>query len=236
VSLLTALNEAQRECSLTVTAAIAADGQETQNLLLRLANKEAKEIIRRKDWPALRRTQTFTASLASLQSSGKPSNFDRAIPGTFWNRSTDRQIGGPLNNEEWALAFGQPVTSTISQWVQFRYDGLHVFPAPTVAETLAYEYIINTPVLAVDGVTYKTAFTADTDTYLLDEELLVLGVVWRYLKTKGRDYAEALKDYELRIESEINANRSARTLMIAPPDDDGLGFPNIPESGFTGAP
>jgi hypothetical protein len=236
VTLLTAMQEVQRECSLTVTAAVAADGQETQNLLLRLANKEAREVTRRKDWPQLTRTQSFTASLASLQASGKASDFARSIPDTFWNRSTDRQIAGPLNAQEWALAFGQPVTSTIQQHAMFRYDGLHIFPAPTVADTIAYEYIINTPVLAADGTTYKTAFTADTDNYVLDEEMLILGVVWRYLKTKGRDYAEALKDYEMRVESEINASRGARTLMVAPPDFEPLSHPLVPETGFTGAP
>lgn len=235
MTLLTAVNNAQRELSLPVTSTLIADGQETQNLLYRLARKEASEILRRTDYvfPALRRTQSFTASLASLQSApGKPTNFKRAIPGTFWNRSTNRQIGGPLSEEEWALANGDSVTSMIQQYVMFRYDGLHIFPVPTVADTISYDYVFNTPVLAADGVTYKANFSVDTDTYVLDEELLTLGVVWRYLKTKGRDYAEAMRDYEFALSAEAVMQRTPRTLSIAPDDNDGLGLPNVPDSGF----
>lgn len=236
MTLLTAINDAQRELSLPVTTTLIADGQETQNLLYRLANKEAKEIIRRTDYtfPALRRTQSFTASLASLQSApGKPTNFYRAIPDTFWNTSKDRQMGGPLNEQEWALANGDAITSSITQYVMFRYDGLHIFPVPTVADTITYDYVINTPVLAVDGTTYKTAFSVDSDSYLLDEELLTLGVIWRYLKTKGRDYAEALRDYELALSAVALSARTPRILGIAfGENDSGITEPNVPDSGY----
>lgn len=236
MTLLSAANEAQRELSLPVTATLIADGQETQNLLYRLANKEAKELLRRSEYtfPALRRTQSFTASLASLQSApGKPANYLRAIPETFWNDTTARQIGGPLNEEEWALANGASVTSSIQQYAMFRYDGLHLYPVPTSADTITYDYVINTPALAVDGTTYKTAFSVDTDAYLLDDELLTLGMVWRYLKTKGRDYAEALRDYEFALAGFATAARTPRTLSIAPSEDSAwLGAPNIPDSGF----
>lgn len=236
MTLLTAVQGAQRLLSLPVTSSLIADGQETQNLLFQLANEEAADLLDRDEltFPALRRTQSFTASLASLQASGKSSNFRRAIPGTFWNATDDRQIGGPLNEQEWALANGEPVTSMIQQYAMFRYDGLHVFPVPTVADTITYDYIINTPVLAVDGATYKTAFSVDTDSYLLGDRLLRLGVTWRYKQAKGRDYAEDMRNYELALAAAARADRGApRTLSIAPSDDEsGISLPHVPDTGF----
>lgn len=233
MTLLTVANRVQRLLSLPTTSTFVADGQETQNLLYEHALQVTEDILARHEWPALKREHSFTASLASLQSSGKPSNFYRAIKGTFWNRSTDRQIGGPITEEEWALAYGEPFTSAIEQYAQFRYDGLHIYPVPTVADTIAYSYIINTPVLATDGSTYKTAFTADSDTFLLSERLLVLGMRWRYLADKGRDYAEALKDYELACAQELARQEGApRDVWLAIPDDDGLPAGHIPVSGF----
>jgi hypothetical protein len=236
LTLLTAVNGAQRKLSLSVTSTIIADGQETQNLLYQLANEEAGELLERDDFdfPALRRTQSFTASLASLQSApGKPTNFQRAIPETFWNATTDRKIYGPLNEQEWAAANGNAITSAMWQSVMFRYDGLHIFPAPTAADTITYDYIINTPVLAVDGTTYKTAFSVDTDSYVLGDRILRLGIVWRYLQTKGRDYAEDLKNYELALAALFRAGRgAARVLSIAPGEvewpPDGI----VPDTGF----
>ena len=91
MSLLTACNRAQRALSLAVTSAIVGDGQETTQLLYELAMQEVEETAEAKDWPILRRTQSFTASLASLQSApGKPANFSRAIPETFWKTTTKR--------------------------------------------------------------------------------------------------------------------------------------------------
>lgn len=233
MTLLTACNRAQRRLSLTVTSGIVADGQETQNLLLELAQDTAEDLLAREEWPDLTREKSFTASLASLQASGLPSDFDRAIKKTFWNRSQDRQIGGPISEEEWAIAYGEPFTSSIEQYAQFRYDGLHIYPVPTVADTIVYSYIINTPIQATGGGAYKTAFTADTDVFLLGDRLLYLGVRWRYLADKGRDYAEAMKDYEIAIAQELQKQRgAARDVWLAIPDQPGLPMPLVPDSGF----
>lgn len=235
MTLLSAAQDAQRLLSLAVTSTLVADGQETQNLLYTLAKVEAAELLERDeyDFADLTRTQSFTASLASLQASGKPSDFQRAIPETFWNRSQDRKVFGPLNPKEWAIAYGASVSSATWQSVMFRYDGLHIYPAPTVADTIAYEYIINTPVLASDGTTYKTTFTADNDTYLLGDRLLTLGMVWRYKAAKGRDYAEDLKNYELALTAKYRASKGApRELTIAPQDVEWPADALVPDTGY----
>lgn len=239
MTLLSALKDAQRELSLTVTATIIADGQETQNLLYRLANKAAKELVRRAEYrlPQIERTHSFVATTgATLQANGKPSDFERIIPDTIWNRTTDKKIAGPIDSEEWAIANGVPITSTLTQYAMLRYDGLHIFAAPATADTIAYEYRTNKPVLAADGTTYKTDFTADTDSYVFGDELLTLDVVWRYKREKGRDYAENLKDFELALASIAGASAGVRRAYVAQPDADPFGPGLIPETGFTGAP
>lgn len=235
MTLLTAVNGAQRKLSLTVTAGVIADGQETQNLLYQLANEEAEEVLERDeyDFPLLRRTQSFTASLASLQASGKPSNFKRAIPETFWNATQKKKIYGPLTDAEWAIANGNTVTSATWQSAMFRYDGLHIFPAPLIADTITFDYIINTPVQATGGGAYKTAFTVDNDTYVLGDRILRLGIIWRYLQTKGRDYAEDLKNYELALSALSRSQRGApRILSIAPCEDEWPPDGIAPDSGY----
>lgn len=235
MTLLSAVNDAQRLLSLPVTATIIADGQETQNLLYGLARQEASDVLDRDeyDFPSLRRTQTFTASLASLQSSGKPSDFQRAIAETFWNRSTNEKVYGPLNDEEWGYANGATFTSANWQSVMFRYDGLHIFPVPTIAETIAFDYIINTPVQATGGGAYKTNFTVDTDVYLLGDRILTLGIVWRYKQSKGRDYAEDMRNYELALRALYSRERGApRTLSISPSETEWPPEGVVSDSGF----
>ncbi len=233
MSLLTACNRAQRALSLAVTSAIVGDTQETTQLLYELAMQEVEETAQAKDWPILRRTQSFTASLASLQSApGKPGDFDRAIPDTFWNVSTDRRMYGPINDQQWAEYNGWPVTSQITQYVMFRYDGLHIFPAPTVADTITFDYIINTP-WESSGGTAKTAPTLDTDVSKLGDRLLRLGVIWRYKQTKGRDYAEDMRSHQFAIEEEYSKQIGAGQAVSASGSEvDGLLGVNVPETGF----
>lgn len=236
MTLLSAVNDAQRLLSLAVTSAIVSDGQETQNLLFALAKAEAAELLERDeyDFPALRRTKTFTMTTsATLQSSGKPTDFQRAVPETFWNRTQHKKIMGPLNDQEWAIANGSSVSSATWQSAMFRYDGLHIYPAPSAADTGAYDYIINTPVQATGGGAYKTNFTVDTDVYLLDDRVLTLGVVWRYKQAKGREYAEDLKNYEMALAAKVRSDRgAARNLTIAPADIDWPVDALVPDSGF----
>lgn len=220
MTLLSAVNRVQKLCSLAVTSTVAAEGQETQNLLFALAQDTAESLMRRHFWPDLRREHTFTATTAAtLQASGKPSDFDRIVPETMWNRTTDRQILGPVTPVQWQRLEGYEVQPTIDQVWMLRYDGLHIWPAPTAADTVAFEYMINTPVNSSGG-SPLTNFAADTDVFVLPEKLLVAELRWRWLHTKGLPYAEEMKEAELRIESEINAMRSSASVHIAVADLD----------------
>jgi hypothetical protein len=86
-----------------------------------------------------------------------------------------------------------------------------MIPVPPAGDTYAFEYISNNWVLDATDVE-KAAFTADTDTAILDEELITLGVIWRFLKAKGFDYAEAFRTYELQVSQALARDGSKRTL------------------------
>lgn len=215
MTLLTTINDVQRLCSLAVTATIVADGQEEQNILFALARTAAKSIARRHEWPQLKEEHTFTATTgATLQTNGKPSDFDRLVDDAFWNRTTNRKLAGVTTSPEWQALNGLPVNTLIDQLYMLRRNGLHIWPAPGAADSMFYEYIVNTPVQDTLSA-YKTNFTADTDTFVLSEELLKLELVWRWKKTKGLDYSEDMRDAELLIEGEINATRGKRSVHIA---------------------
>lgn len=73
---------------------------------------------------------------------------------------------------------------------------LQIFPAMPADDTARFYYISNKIVLSAAG-TPKVAFTSDDDTFALDERLLYLGVVWRWLASKKMEYSEPLKDFEV---------------------------------------
>lgn len=215
MTVLTAVQAAAPLVSLQPPQQLFGSSQETAILLRTLANREIAELARRHDWPQLLAEHSFQTTATELQAGGFAADLDRIVDDTFWNRDTDWRVVGPLTPQEWAYHKTQGLTSAVVHMWMRRGADLYIYPAPGANQTLAYEYIRSTPVADSSAVP-KSTFTADTDVCRLPEELLSLGVAWRYLQQKGMDYAEALKTYELRLQSEINASRSKRKTNIVP--------------------
>jgi len=215
VTLLSLVQEAAPLCSLQPPSTCFGTSQETPVLLRTLANREIRELSRRHEWPQLVKEHAFQSVAQELQTNALPADLGRIIPETFFNRDSDWRVFGPLTPQEWSYQVTQGLTSAITHLWMRQAAGLRIYPAPAANMTLAYMYQSDRAVIGADAVA-KAAFTADTDTCALPEELVTLGVVWRYLSQKGMDYAEALKSYELAVVREVESWRAARKLSIIP--------------------
>lgn len=60
-----------------------------------------------------------------------------------------------------------------------------------------------------------SSFTADTDQFALDEDLIGLGVQWRFMRQKGFPYQHIFSDYEKRIRQISSAQSGATTLNLS---------------------
>lgn len=63
---------------------------------------------------------------------------------------------------------------------------------------MAFQYMSDAFCETAGGTGQKT-WQNDTDVGLLDEPLMILGIRWRWLKTKGLEYAEDFNTYERRV-------------------------------------
>ena len=99
---------------------------------------------------------------------------------------------------------------------QFRIRGGHLLinPVPTASLNWFFEYISKNWILGIDGTTYKQFFTLDTDTILLPEDLVLMGLRWRWKKEKGLDYAEDFRTYELQVKDAVGRDGGKRTLRM----------------------
>ena len=80
------------------------------------------------------------------------------------------------------------------------------------------------PLDSSDGTTKKAEFTADTDTWILDRDLLIFDIVWRYKKLMG------LQDWQIDLaESKAYQNtlkgQEAGSKTIYPDSGDGSSVP-----------
>lgn len=138
---------------------------------------------------------TFVTTATETQSAVIPSDFDRFLPGTVWNRTKSRRVVGPLGSERYQML---QASVSVSTWDAFRIRGgaFLMFPTPDAGDTIAFEYVKNTWCTDSTGTTYQTAWVADSDLPVLDDEIMTLGIVWRFLQQKGLAYGEAFRSYE----------------------------------------
>lgn len=195
-----------------------------------LANREGHDLASAYSWQALRQEELF-ATLAQQQQTGfMPADFDRFVPNSFFNRSTRRQLSGPITPQQHQWIQAQPVYSTAYQAFIMRNNQMLFDPNPAAGNTVAFEYITKNWVLSNAAVP-QSSYLADTDTSRLDEDLMAQGLLWRFLRTKGLDYAEEMESYERNKEQAMARDGGSTAMNVAPraPDPDRM---NLPDGNF----
>lgn len=200
MTLLTMCQDAADEMQLTRPATIIGSSAPDSQRFARYANKVGRTLMKRHPWQALRNEQAFTGVSGSEQTGAIPTDFDRFIAETFWNRSTDRLVVGPISPVRWQ---GLKASSYTDTQQLFIYRGSNVYFVPDLSggESLAFEYVSNKWALAASDSTPQTSFLADGDTTLLDEELITLGIIYEWLRSEGQPFQMALADYASRYDT-----------------------------------
>lgn len=231
---MTLLTLAQAACDIIGMprpTSVMAGADQTARTMLSLAQREGRALARRWTWTALRKQQTFTTVAQTVQTGAVPSDFDRMVSETFWNRTDQERVVGPVTPEEWQGLVAS-VALPIESAFQMRAGQIELYPVPTAGETYAYEYVSSQWCQSAGG-SGQSAWAADTDTGLLDEELTTLGLVWRFKQSRGLDYAEDMTTYEEQVLQAMARDGTRRTARLAREIDYGAAhYPMVPEGNW----
>jgi hypothetical protein len=211
MSLLTICNAVCDEVALTRPSTIVGNTADDARTLLRLCNKVGEDLMLTVDWQILRKEQTFTALGQEEQTSILPSDFNRFVPDTFYNRTLTQNIVGPVPSATWQA---MKANSGVGFDPSFIYRGGSVFVLPTLTagNSLAFEYISNQWAQS-SGAVGQTSFQADDDTGIIDEGLITLGVIFEYLQAETQPSDVAYDIYKSRRDALINSDqRNSGTL------------------------
>lgn len=198
MSLLTLIRQTCRApgVNMPVPNAVGTSSNDTVLQLLEIANEEGVELARRGQWQALLKTATFTTVATSLQTTlaAVAPNFDYMINQTFWNTTLRRPMYGPLSVQEYRQ---QVAFVALGPWANYIIlEGkIYFVPTPAAGNTCTFSFVTKAWCTSSSG-TAQTALLADSDVSLLDEQLMKLGIIWRWRQGKGLDYAEDYAKYE----------------------------------------
>lgn len=200
MSLLSIVRNASDRLGMTRPSSVIASTDQQVLTLLGLAQEEGKDLAKRHTWQAMQTEYTF-ATVNGTASYALPSAYDALIKNTVFNRTRRRRMVGDLSPEQWQETQASLVTM-VNPAFRIRGSLFYISPTPTSAETIAYEYLSKNWCQSNTSVG-QSEWAADTDTGILDEELMTLGVKWRWKKSKGFDYAEDFTSYEMRVAKAI---------------------------------
>lgn len=188
-------------------------------------------------------TQAGVALVFSQDTYPEPPDFDRFINQTWWDRTNRwallgpdspqidqwhrsgivttgprrhfRQIGalGAIGGAGFSSGFSSGFDSATRAFLQ----NYRLWPPPGTLDSpidLAFEYISRYSVWSVDGQGFNT-FQADSDFTILDGNMVILGVKWRFFDIKGWDYAPKQQEYLDYVNRAYANDGGARTLNMA---------------------
>jgi len=234
LSLLTVVQKTCRLLSLPVPTEVVASTDVQVQQLYELANEEGNELAGSYDWQVMRKQHTFVTAATPAQATAVPADWDRFCANTFFNRSQQRSVIGPITPQQWQAIQAQPQLNRVFLAFIERDGQFLITPTPAAGETIAYEYVTKDWVYSDDTIPVaRSDYEADTDTSYLDEKIIILGLRWRFLKSKGLEYSEDYRTY-MSERQQRQARDGGNGMITTTGDGAYLLSPNMPVGSFPG--
>jgi hypothetical protein len=232
MSLLTLVQDVCGRLGLTVPAAVAVSADPMAVQMMALASKAGRDLGRAHPWQALTAEQTFATVAAEAQAAALPTDFDRFVTGSLFNRTTRRPLDGPLTPGQWQARATLPALDpAVLAWRE-RGAVVLLSPVPPAGQTIAFEYVSVNFARSAGG-SPRDRFLADDDTAVLDEPLLGDALAWMFLAAKGLAFGEALAQFQRSLDQAKARDGGSQALALAPDAIDPARV-GLPDGSFPG--
>jgi hypothetical protein len=161
-----------------------------------------------------------------------PADYVSSVNRTHWDKSKRWEMLGPESPQQWEwLLSGYISTGPRIRW-RLLGKYFQIWPGVNAGELLGFEYRSAAWAIGADG-TAKNSFTADDDTCIYPDRLVVLSTKLKYFEAKGFDTTAIYRDYLMELETAMAQDTGGANLSFAPrPGTVLIGYDNIPDSGY----
>lgn len=214
MTLLSICQDAADEMDVPRPSTIVGNTSSDAQKLLRYANRAGIGLMKAVPWQILRKEKTFTGLASETQTSILPADFDRFVPETFWDRTNVQLLSGPVSSVEWQSLKANSYSDTSNPRFAYRGGTILVIPTLTGGESLAFEYISSKWAQSA-GAVAQTTFLTDTDTAILDEELLTRAVKYLFLDGEGQPAGTAAADFATYLNDLVSNDQPTSGVLVA---------------------
>ena len=161
-----------------------------------------------------------------------PDDFETITNRTMWDKSKHWEMLGAEDAQQWQwLKSGYISTGPRVRW-RILDNQFCIWPIMNTQEYLGWEYRSKGWARAADN-TVKNSFTADSDTTVFDDRIMVLATKLKYFQTKSFDTTALMQDYQRYLSVAKANDKGAPNLSFSPQASRVLiGYANIPDTGY----
>jgi hypothetical protein len=179
--------------------------------MVAIANRASYEIFNYYDWGALRNTWEVNMIPGQLRYT-LPADFQSLVPDSAWELDGNRQVEFPVPDRRWFMYKFTSWSDGGTLRVRMYGDSEIEVHDPDSADAFRFEYISKYPVRSAAGEG-KEFFNDDQDTWVLDDQLLILAVQAHWMQTKLMpQYQEHMMNYFKKMNEAIGRSNGARTI------------------------
>jgi hypothetical protein len=197
------------------------------NLTLNALLNRSVKTLGQEDFSVMRTEGTLTMTTATAYA--LPTDLRYIVADTMQAQDLERFLVFPTTTSEWYYLKSR----TTSSGIRFKariVNGQIEFEEPQTGMVVIYEYLTKN-IISSSGAASpdKELFTADTDTFLLDDDLLILDVKWRYKRETGVEgWQLDQRDYELYKDTHVAKEAGSGSLNMAGTSDVDVATPYYP--------
>lgn len=189
--------------------------------LVELFNEEVAETGTRYRWTAL----THETSFVTLNQEDQGQFIDGIVPlhglfnyivsDTIWDRTARQPIPGPESSEDWQTRLAVRYTSGPFPNYRIRANRLLMQPIPAAGHEVFFEYASKRFTYDADSDTYGPEFISNDSVPVLDSDLVMQGVRWRWKMAKGFQYEEEKRTHQLACMDASSRDGGRKKLSLA---------------------
>jgi hypothetical protein len=161
-----------------------------------------------------------------------PSDWDREISQTEWDRTNRWPLMGPQSSQSWQSFKSGIVYAGPRQRFRILANAYAINPPPPDGLIFAMEYMSNAWIVSPAGVAL-TAFASDSDTTVFNDSLLIAGLKAKWKSAKGLDASFDLSEFRTLLEQNKAQDKSAAVLSLGGPSQSILlSTANLPDGNW----
>jgi hypothetical protein len=179
--------------------------------LANIANEMAAMIAASHEWQILNKIAVITGD-GTTEDFALPADYDRQLDKSqLWSTSLETPLSPISDRDDWLELDIKTFDFVINAWILYAGE-IHIKPALSTGVQVKYFYQSN--LWGLNGSTPISEFTADTNTFRIDERLLKLGIIWKWREMKGLPYAEDLATYERLLAKLAMRDKGSRIIRL----------------------